>query len=168
VERTRVPGRNGGLSRRSTSPQRLRSTTRSQRIPASGERCFDVKAHLVMVGEVMDRLRAYGIDTPVVVGGIVPEVDRATLLRLGRASDLHPEGLRHHPHHDRTLRIGRRRPVAKSAYIFRQRGEVGQHLCSWSSGGLQLMNALVGDPQEPADVAHGETLSGEGQDASAG
>lgn len=40
-------------------------------------------SHLIMVGEVMDRLRAYDIDTPVVVGGIIPEDDRVTLLAAG-------------------------------------------------------------------------------------
>jgi ethylmalonyl-CoA mutase len=40
-------------------------------------------SHLTMVGEVMDRLRAYDIDAPVVVGGIIPEDDRAVLLAAG-------------------------------------------------------------------------------------
>ena len=40
-------------------------------------------SHLTMVGEVMDRLRAYDIDAPVVVGGIIPEDDRAILLAAG-------------------------------------------------------------------------------------
>ncbi len=40
-------------------------------------------SHLTMVGEVMDHLRAYDIDAPVVVGGIIPEDDRAVLLAAG-------------------------------------------------------------------------------------
>ncbi len=40
-------------------------------------------SHLTMVGEVMDLLRAYDIDAPVVVGGIIPEDDRVVLLAAG-------------------------------------------------------------------------------------
>ena len=40
-------------------------------------------SHLTMVAEVMDLLRAYDIDAPVVVGGIIPEDDRAVLTAAG-------------------------------------------------------------------------------------
>ena len=36
-----------------------------------------------MVTEVMERLRAYGVDAPVVVGGIIPEDDRVVLEAAG-------------------------------------------------------------------------------------
>ena len=40
-------------------------------------------SHLTMVVEVMDLLRSYGIDTPVVVGGIIPEDDQVVLTAAG-------------------------------------------------------------------------------------
>ncbi len=40
-------------------------------------------SHLTMVAEVMDLLRAYDVDAPVVVGGIIPEDDRAVLTAAG-------------------------------------------------------------------------------------
>jgi ethylmalonyl-CoA mutase len=42
-------------------------------------------SHLHLVPEIVNRLRAYGLDTPVVVGGIIPEDDRATLTNGGVA-----------------------------------------------------------------------------------
>jgi (2R)-ethylmalonyl-CoA mutase len=40
-------------------------------------------SHLSLVPAVIDGLRAEGLDMPVVVGGIIPEADRATLLAAG-------------------------------------------------------------------------------------
>ncbi|MEI7547461.1 MAG: hypothetical protein WCK21_05310, partial [Actinomycetota bacterium] len=40
---------------------------------------------------VIDGLRAIGLDTPVVVGGIIPEGDRATLLAAGAAAVYTPK-----------------------------------------------------------------------------
>ena len=40
-------------------------------------------SHLTMVAQVMDLLRAYDVDAPVVVGGIIPEDDRALLTAFG-------------------------------------------------------------------------------------
>jgi (2R)-ethylmalonyl-CoA mutase len=40
-------------------------------------------SHLELVPQVIDRLRAEGVDAPVVVGGIIPEVDRPRLLAQG-------------------------------------------------------------------------------------
>jgi ethylmalonyl-CoA mutase len=42
-------------------------------------------SHLQLVPEVIAHLRAYGVDTPVVVGGIIPEDDRLTLADAGVA-----------------------------------------------------------------------------------
>jgi ethylmalonyl-CoA mutase len=42
-------------------------------------------SHLQLVPEVMDQLRRLGVDTPVVVGGIIPETDAALLGTLGVA-----------------------------------------------------------------------------------
>jgi (2R)-ethylmalonyl-CoA mutase len=40
-------------------------------------------SHLELVPEVLRRLRAEGVDAPVVVGGIIPEEDRPRLLDAG-------------------------------------------------------------------------------------
>ena len=40
-------------------------------------------SHMTMVTEVMERLRAYEVDAPVVVGGIIPEDDRIVLTAAG-------------------------------------------------------------------------------------
>ena len=40
-------------------------------------------SHMTMVTEVMERLRAYGVDAPVVVGGIIPEDDQIVLTAAG-------------------------------------------------------------------------------------
>ena len=42
-------------------------------------------SHLELVPDVVDRLRAEGVDAPVIVGGIIPEEDRPTLLAAGVA-----------------------------------------------------------------------------------
>jgi (2R)-ethylmalonyl-CoA mutase len=42
-------------------------------------------SHLDLVPEVIDRLAACGVDAPVIVGGIIPEEDRAQLIRAGVA-----------------------------------------------------------------------------------
>ena len=41
-------------------------------------------SHLELVPEVVDRLRAAGVDAPVVVGGIIPPEDAEILRRQGR------------------------------------------------------------------------------------
>ena len=48
-------------------------------------------SHLQLVPEVLDRLRAAGVDAPVVVGGIIPEQDRPRLLALGVAAVYTPK-----------------------------------------------------------------------------
>ena len=49
-------------------------------------------SHLSVVPEVVDGLRAAGLeDVPVVVGGIIPETDAATLLRAGVARVFTPK-----------------------------------------------------------------------------
>jgi (2R)-ethylmalonyl-CoA mutase len=42
-------------------------------------------SHLELVPDVVERLRAVGVDAPVVVGGIIPEDDRPRLLAAGVA-----------------------------------------------------------------------------------
>ena len=48
-------------------------------------------SHLSLVPAVIDGLRALGLDTPVVVGGIIPEADRGTLLAAGAAAVYTPK-----------------------------------------------------------------------------
>jgi methylmalonyl-CoA mutase C-terminal domain/subunit len=47
-------------------------------------------AHLTLAPAVVAALRAAGLDTPVVVGGIVPDVDMAVLFEAGVAAVLGP------------------------------------------------------------------------------
>ena len=47
-------------------------------------------AHLTLAPAVVDALRQAGLDTPVVVGGIVPEGDRARLAAAGVAALMGP------------------------------------------------------------------------------
>jgi methylmalonyl-CoA mutase C-terminal domain/subunit len=47
-------------------------------------------AHLTLTPLVVDALRAVGLDTPVVVGGIVPAVDMPELRRAGAVAVLGP------------------------------------------------------------------------------
>ena len=47
-------------------------------------------AHLTLAPAVVGALRGAGLETPVVVGGIVPEVDRARLYDAGVAAVLGP------------------------------------------------------------------------------
>ena len=42
-------------------------------------------SHLDLVPDVIERLTAYGVDAPVVVGGIIPEDDRSRLIDAGVA-----------------------------------------------------------------------------------
>jgi (2R)-ethylmalonyl-CoA mutase len=51
-------------------------------------------AHGLLVPEVIDRLRAEGVDpseTPVIVGGVIPEDDERKLLELGVAKVYTPK-----------------------------------------------------------------------------
>ncbi len=47
-------------------------------------------AHMTLVPRILDGLRACGMDTPVVVGGIIPAADGAALRALGVAAILTP------------------------------------------------------------------------------
>jgi methylmalonyl-CoA mutase cobalamin-binding domain/chain len=47
-------------------------------------------AHLTLSAAVVDALRRAGLDTPLVVGGIVPDVDVPTLQAIGVAAVLGP------------------------------------------------------------------------------
>ena len=47
-------------------------------------------AHLTLAPMVIDALRAASLNTPVIIGGIVPDVDIATLTNAGVAAVLGP------------------------------------------------------------------------------
>ena len=47
-------------------------------------------AHLTLAPAVVDALRAVGLDTPVVLGGIIPPADISTLIDAGVAAILGP------------------------------------------------------------------------------
>lgn len=48
-------------------------------------------SHLELVPDLLDRLRAYGVDAPVVVGGIIPDDDARRLLGAGVAAIYTPK-----------------------------------------------------------------------------
>jgi (2R)-ethylmalonyl-CoA mutase len=48
-------------------------------------------SHLELVPDLVQRLRAVGVDAPVVVGGIIPEEDRAALIEAGVAAVYTPK-----------------------------------------------------------------------------
>ena len=51
-------------------------------------------SHLELVPEVIERCRAEGVDAAIVVGGIIPEEDRARLLDAGVAAVYTPKDFR--------------------------------------------------------------------------
>jgi len=48
-------------------------------------------SHLELVPDLVGKLRAEGIDTPVIVGGIIPEADRTRLETAGVAAIYTPK-----------------------------------------------------------------------------
>jgi len=48
-------------------------------------------SHVALVGDLLDRLRAAGLVTPVIVGGIIPDADAATLRAMGVAAVYTPK-----------------------------------------------------------------------------
>jgi len=48
-------------------------------------------SHLELVPDVLERLRGFGVDAPVIVGGIIPEEDRARLAEWGIAAVYTPK-----------------------------------------------------------------------------
>ena len=64
-------------------------------------------SHVPLVGEVLQRMRKEGIDdVPVVVGGIIPPEDAATLKGLGVAAVYHAQELPAQRHHGRHRAAG--------------------------------------------------------------
>ena len=51
-------------------------------------------SHLDLVPETIKRLRAEGVEAPVIVGGIIPEADRECLLQAGASRVYTPKDYR--------------------------------------------------------------------------
>jgi (2R)-ethylmalonyl-CoA mutase len=67
------------------TPAQIAATARDEDVDLVGISILS-GSHLELVPEVLDRLKAAGVDAPVVVGGIIPEGDRARLSALGVAA----------------------------------------------------------------------------------
>ncbi len=73
-----------------SSPEQIAITARDEDPDVIGISILS-GSHLQLVPDVMTRLRALGVDAPVVVGGIIPEADRATLQASGVAAVYTPK-----------------------------------------------------------------------------
>ena len=66
------------------TPEQIAAVARDEDVDVIGLSILS-GSHLQLVPDVVDRLRAEGVDSPVVVGGIIPEDDRPALLAAGVA-----------------------------------------------------------------------------------
>jgi (2R)-ethylmalonyl-CoA mutase len=64
------------------TPEQIAASARDEDVDVVGLSILS-GSHLELVPEVLRRLRAEGVDAPVVVGGIIPEEDRPRLLDAG-------------------------------------------------------------------------------------
>jgi methylmalonyl-CoA mutase C-terminal domain/subunit len=71
------------------TPEMVAAAARDEDVDAIGLSMLS-GAHMALVPRVLDRLRAYGLDTPVVVGGIIPSADIPRLEAMGVAGILTP------------------------------------------------------------------------------
>ena len=71
------------------TPEMVAAAARDEDVDAIGLSMLS-GAHMTLVPRVLDRLREYGLDTPVVVGGIIPGADIPKLEALGVAGVLTP------------------------------------------------------------------------------
>jgi methylmalonyl-CoA mutase C-terminal domain/subunit len=71
------------------SPETIAAMTAQEDVDVVGVSMHN-GAHLTLAPAVVDALRAAGLDTPVVIGGIVPPADVATLREKGVAAVLGP------------------------------------------------------------------------------
>jgi methylmalonyl-CoA mutase C-terminal domain/subunit len=76
----------GGLRQ---TPENIAATALEENVDVIGLSMHN-GAHLTLTPAVVDALRAVGLDTPVVVGGIVPAVDMPELERAGAVAVLGP------------------------------------------------------------------------------
>jgi ethylmalonyl-CoA mutase len=73
-----------------SSPEQIATTARDEDPDVIGISILS-GSHLQLVPDVIARLRALGVDAPVVVGGIIPEADREILLANGVAAVYTPK-----------------------------------------------------------------------------
>ena len=66
------------------TPEQIAAVARDEDVDVVGLSILS-GSHLELVPDVVDRLRADGVTAPVIVGGIIPEEDRPTLLAAGVA-----------------------------------------------------------------------------------
>ncbi|HET6810055.1 MAG TPA: protein meaA [Acidimicrobiales bacterium] len=72
------------------TPEQIAAVARDEDVDLVGISILS-GSHLELVPEVVERLRAEGVEAPVVVGGIIPESDRPRLLELGVAAVYTPK-----------------------------------------------------------------------------
>jgi ethylmalonyl-CoA mutase len=73
-----------------SSPEQIAVTARDEDPDVIGISILS-GSHLQLVPDVINRLRALGVDAPVVVGGIIPEADREMLQAIGVAAVYTPK-----------------------------------------------------------------------------
>ncbi len=72
------------------TPEQIAASARDEDVDVVGLSILS-GSHLELVPEVLQRLRDEGVDAPVVVGGIIPEEDRARLIDAGVAAVYTPK-----------------------------------------------------------------------------
>ena len=94
AEQIAVAARDAGLevvySGIRMSPEQIAASARDEDPDVIGLSILS-GSHLQLVPDVLERLRAEGVDAPVIVGGIIPEADRPTLLDQGVAAVYTPK-----------------------------------------------------------------------------
>jgi len=72
------------------TPEQIAATARDEDVDIVGLSILS-GSHMELVPDVIERLRALGVDAPVVVGGIIPEADQPKLTALGVAAVYTPK-----------------------------------------------------------------------------
>jgi (2R)-ethylmalonyl-CoA mutase len=72
------------------SPEQIAAVARDEDVELIGLSILS-GSHLELVPDVLERLRAAGVEVPVVVGGIIPDEDRARLQEQGVAAVYTPK-----------------------------------------------------------------------------
>ncbi len=72
------------------TPEQIAATARDEDVDIVGLSILS-GSHMELVPDVIERLRALGVDAPVVLGGIIPEADQPRLAELGVAAVYTPK-----------------------------------------------------------------------------
>jgi len=72
------------------TPEQIAATARDEDVDIVGLSILS-GSHMELVPDVIERLRALGVDAPVVVGGIIPEADQPKLAAMGVAAVYTPK-----------------------------------------------------------------------------